>query len=176
VTPGGVSLEGAAEVAEELIGGRTATVREIAATRDSAARSSMVARVQAGRRSRLPGVYATTAMASGFADAGVLLPERLQAASLTAPLIDLSPGACRLGRVTDPSISDGNKQGLSGATIGMATGPSATSDANGFFEVHGLKPGGSFVPVSRSSRLTFRKQVGPLVARASFFLPVAMQK
>jgi hypothetical protein len=61
----GVSLAGMTVVAEELIGGRTATVRAIAAAPDEGQRTALVASVQAGGRIPLPGVYTTTAGADG---------------------------------------------------------------------------------------------------------------
>jgi hypothetical protein len=280
-------LEGTTVVAEELIGGRTATVRAITAERNSAARGALVARVQSASQPRLPGVYTTTAMAGGaflfrdlppgeycltaregdtvgvlsglqvggartasatvmqlaqagaingkvryeqgeattpdnsgilafvkgtsflgysqgstgdysipgvpnqsasdkphtivamaggFADGSVLLPQPLAAASVIAPLIFLTHEALLLGRVYDPAISDPDDQGLSSATIVAGTGQSATSDAEGFFEIRGLKPGGNFVTVTRSTYRDLRTQVGPLLTGTTFFLPVAMRK
>ena len=49
----GVSLAGTTVVAEELVGGRTATVRAIAAAPDETERSALVASVQAGGRAPL---------------------------------------------------------------------------------------------------------------------------
>jgi hypothetical protein len=63
--PAGVPLAGTLVVAEELIGGRTATVRAIAAAPDEAQRTAMVASVQSGVRSGIPGLYTTTAGADG---------------------------------------------------------------------------------------------------------------
>jgi hypothetical protein len=63
--PPGVALEGTTVIAEEVIGGRTATVRAITATRDPAGRSGLLARVQAGERTLAPGSYTTTALPDG---------------------------------------------------------------------------------------------------------------
>jgi hypothetical protein len=287
ISPAGAVPAGTTVVAEELIGGRTATVRAIAATR-GADRSAMVARIQAAGQPHLPGVYTTTAMAdgaflfrdlppgeycltarsgdligvlsglrvgaaggaaapalhlaaggtisgkvryehpadtttednsgimafvqgtsfigfsqgtsgdytipnvpmqgandapytvgtmaSGFADDNVRLPGPLVADSITAPLIFLVREAPLIGRVIDPTVGDPDKQGLSGANIVTATGQSGTSNSTGFFEVHGLKAGGNFVTITRTSYKTYRKQIGPLLGGATFYLPVNMSK
>lgn len=63
--PSGISLEGTPVVAELLIGGRTATLRAIAAPENAARRALLVAAAQNGSLPALPGVYTTTAMADG---------------------------------------------------------------------------------------------------------------
>jgi hypothetical protein len=284
--PPGVNLEGTQIVAEELVGGRTATVRAITATRNAAGRSQLVARVQAGARtlSLLPGYYTTTAlpdgnfifphlppgeycitarqgsligvhsgvrvkapgasvtalllqatgtvngkvrypqpetmtpdnsgilafvkgtslvgytegasgdyqipgvptqaatdspysvvaMATGFADATAVLPERLLGTEATAPLIFLQQGVIVGGRTYDPSVSDVNRQGQSGVSVVAATGQSATTDSEGFFQLQGLAPGSNFLTVTKSSYRPIRQQIGPLLAGASSFYNIKL--
>jgi hypothetical protein len=285
-TPG-VALEGTPIVAEQLIGGRTATVRAISAADDSAGRGALVARVQAGGRSQLPGVYTTTAMAdgsfrfpalpvgeycltarhedligirsglraggpqsasgpvvrlaaagtingkvrfahpnemnpdnsgilafvkgtslvaytqgssgdysipnvpmqgeaddfytvtavaTGLADADATLRERLIGAAANAPLIFLQEGVILNGRVYDPKISDPDKQGLGSAIVVASTGQSATTDANGFFQLRGLGAGATFLTITKTSYQVLRKQYGPLVAGTSPFFNITLQK
>jgi hypothetical protein len=284
-TPG-VTLEGTPIVAEQLVGGRTATVRAISAADQPAGRSALVARVQAGGRLLEPGIYTTTAMAdgsfvfrdlpvteycltarheeligilsglraggphtssgsvirlaaagtingkvryahpnemnpdnsgilafvkgtslvaytqgtsgdysipnvpmqsetdafytvtamaTGLADADATLRERLVGAAANAPLIFLQEGVTLNGRIYDPKISDPNKQALSGATVVASTGQSATTDANGFFQLQGLAAGATFLTISKSSYVILRKQFGPLVEGTSPFFNITLQ-
>jgi hypothetical protein len=287
LSPQGLSLAGTIVVAEELIGGRTATVRALSGASDAAGLGAMVAAAQAGASTTIPGVYTTNAaadgsyafynlppgrytvmarhgdqvgvrigvqvggahiaqatvmqvaqtgtiegkvrydqpnvttpdnsgilvfvagtsllgysqgasgdysipnvpfqasadplyqvvaMASGFADGETLLPARLVSDSVQAPLIFLTPGAFVVGRVTDPTVTDPNKQAVVGASIVVATGQSATSDADGYYLLQGLKPGGNYVTVTKTPYRIFRKQFGPILAGVTYILPVPMQK
>jgi hypothetical protein len=286
-SPQGVSLAGTVVVAEELIGGRTATVRALGGASDAAGLEAMVGAAQAGASTTIPGVYTTTAaadgsyafynlppgrytvmarhgdqvglqigvqvggahiaqltvmqvaetgtiegkvrydqpnvttpdnsgilvfvagtsllgysqgasgdfsipnvpfqqstdpfyrvvaMASGFADGETFVPTRLVSDTVQSPLIVLTPGAFVLGRVTDPTVSDPNKQALVGVSIVLATGQSTTSDADGYFLLQGLRPGGNYVTVTKSPYRIFRRQIGPVLAGAAYILPIALQK
>jgi hypothetical protein len=288
MAPAGTALEGTTIVAEQLLGGRTPTVRAIAATNDAASRSAMVARVQSGAASQLPGVYTTTAMADGsflfrdlpageycltarhgdligvlsgmrvggahtaasgsvvrltaggtingkiryahpnettpdnsgilafiqgtsllgytqgssgdysiggvpmqsdtdtfytvvavaggFADTEIMLHEHLVAASATAPLIFLQLGVDVNGRISDPTITNIDRQGLGGVVITAATGQSATTDENGFFQLRGLPAGSNFLTIVRNSYKTIRQQIGPLEGGVATFLNITMQR
>jgi len=286
-SPQGVSLAGTVVVAEELIGGRTATVRALSGASDAAGLDAMVGAAEAGASPTIPGVYTTTAaadgyyafynlppgrytvmarngnqvglrigvqvggaqiaqmsvmqvaetgtiegkvrydqpnvttpdnsgilvfvagtsllgysqgasgdfsipsvpfqqstdpfyrvvaMASGFADGETFVPARLASDSVQAPLIVLTPGAFVIGRVTDPTVTDPNKQAIGGVSIVLATGQSATSDVDGYFLIQGLKPGGNFVTVTKTPYRIYRRQIGPVLAGAAYILPVAMQR
>jgi carboxypeptidase family protein len=120
--------------------------------------------------------YRVVATASGFADADMFVPSQLASDSVQAPLIVLTPGAYVVGRVTDPSVSDPNKQQVPGASIVVATGQSATSDADGYFVLQGLRPGGNYVTITKSPYRIVRKQFGPLVPGLVYILPVPLQK
>jgi hypothetical protein len=287
MAPAGTALEGTTVVAEQLIGGRTPTVRAIAAATDAASRSALVARVQAGDHSQLPGVYTTTAMANGsflfrdlpageycltarhgdligvlsgmrvggphtasgsvvrltaggtingkvryahpnettpdnsgilafikgtsllgytqgssgdysignvpmqsdtdafytvvavaggFADTEIMLHEHLVAASATAPLIFLQLGVDVNGRISDPTITNIDRQGLGGVVIMAATGQTASTDENGFFQLRGLPAGSNFLTIIRNSYKTIRQQIGPLEGGVATFLNITMQR
>jgi hypothetical protein len=285
--PAGTVLEGTQVVAEQLVGGRTATVRAVVAASDGATRSAMVAKVQAGGHSQLPGVYTTTAMADGsfafrdlpagqycltarhgdmigvlsgaqlggahtaslpvvhlaagatingkvryahpnetnpdnsgilafvkgtsllgytqgasgdysipnvplqspgdvpytivavaggFADGDVVLPQPVTGDPTFAPLIFLYSGVTVNGRISDPTITNVEKQGLGGVSIVAATGQSATTDENGFFELRGLAAGSSFLTITRNNYKTIRQQIGPLEGGTTTFLTITMQR
>jgi hypothetical protein len=120
--------------------------------------------------------YRVIAVASGFADGDMLVPARLGSDTVQAPLIFLTESAYVIGRLTDPTVTDPNKQGISGASIVVATGQSATSDTEGYFLLQGLKPGGNFVTITKSPYRIFRRQIGPILAGVTYVLPVPMQK
>src|SRR5215212_7583019 len=63
--PGGESLAGTRVVAEQVIGGRTSTVRAIADASDAIQRESLIAASQESGVTGVPGVYTTTAMPDG---------------------------------------------------------------------------------------------------------------
>jgi hypothetical protein len=79
--------------------------------------------------------YTVVAVAGGFADTEIVLRERLLGAAVNAPLIFLQLGATVNGRISDPTITNVDRQGLGGVVITAATGQSASTDENGFFQL-----------------------------------------
>jgi hypothetical protein len=105
VASAATSLEGTEVVAEELVGGRTATVRAIAAEPNSSARISLLATLQAGSPPHLPGVYTTRALADGsFQFHGLPLGDYSLTArngSLVGALTNMHVGGVHTAAVSD---------------------------------------------------------------------------
>jgi large repetitive protein len=120
--------------------------------------------------------YVVGTIAGGFADDGITLLTPLSGASATAPLIYLNPGAKLSGRISDPTISNIEQQGLSGVSVVSQTGQSTTSTSDGFFTLIGLPVGGNFLTFRRSGYRNLRRPVSGLEAGANNFLEIQLQK
>jgi hypothetical protein len=120
--------------------------------------------------------YMIGTIAGGFADDEISMQEPLTGSSATAPLVFLHPGARLTGRISDPTITNIEQQGLASTAIVAATGQSATTERDGFFSLNGLPEGTNFLVISRSGYRTLREQIGPLEAGQNTHLNFTLQR
>jgi hypothetical protein len=120
--------------------------------------------------------YMIGTIAGGFADDQIALLEPFRGGTATAPLIFLQPGARLTGRVSDPTITNIEQQGLATVTVTAATGQSTATGRDGFFTLNGLPSGSNFLVVARSGYRTLRQPIGPLEAGVNNHVNITLQR
>jgi hypothetical protein len=103
--------------------------------------------------------YTVVAIAGGFADDEIIMRERLTGQTATAPLIFMRPGGNIAGRITDPTITNIERQGLSGVSVVSLFGQSAVTNTDGYFILRGMQAGANHLTITRQPYKTIRTSI-----------------